>query len=205
MPAILSFLLILMLSLMPMRLVPGYIQVVLELVYVSISHQLGHKGQRYIGFAMSLFLYILTVNLLGLCPAFFSITSHFSATFGLALIVFVSSLIAGLVFNTKHFLSHFFIPGLPFPLVSVPLVTFIELISYLLRPFTLAVRLCLASMVGHILLDVFAILGSFGGGLSAIFTVPLMIGIGLMELMMSTFQAGVFTLLACNYLKEASE
>ena len=100
---------------------------------------------------------ILICNVLGMIPYSFTVTSHLIVTFSTALAIFVGINIIGILKNRKHFLSLFFPPGAP--LALAPLLVLIELVSYVFRVFSLAIRLFANLMSGHTLLK---ILSSFG-------------------------------------------
>ena len=179
---------------------PGRMQIILELVYNQIAELLGPHARQYTPLMMTLFLYITIANLLGAVPGVFPITSHVSVTFGLALVVFFTCLFAGLVLNTKNFVAHFVLDGVPKALV--PFLATMEVFLYLLKPLTLAVRLGVNITVGHIVMSVLAGVGaSFAGGTVGI--LPVMVFVNLLELMFCVIQAAIFTILGCTYLEEA--
>lgn len=192
--------LVTLLSLVRFGRKPGRVQIILELVHDQIAELLGPRAQQYTPLMMTLFLYITIANLLGAIPGVFPITSHISVTFGLALVVFFTCLFAGLVLNTKNFIAHFVLEGVP--TVLVPFLAIMEVFLYLLKPLTLAVRLGINITVGHIVMSVLAGVGaSFAGGMLGI--LPVMIFVNLLELIFCVIQASIFTILGCTYLEEA--
>jgi F-type H+-transporting ATPase subunit a len=186
-------------------LVPGRWQSVAELSYEFVANLLrdtvGNEGRKYFPFVFTLFMFILFGNMLGMIPYSFTFTSHIIVTFALALVVFLGVTILGFIKHGMHFFSFFVPPGVS--VVLWPLMIPIELISYLSRPISLAVRLFANLTAGHTMLKVFAgfvvSLGIVGGILPLAFVVALT---GL-ELLIAFLQAYVFTILTCFYINDA--
>lgn len=195
------------------RLVPGRWQAAVEYFYDFVGKMLdenvGVEGRRYVPLIFSIFIFVLACNLLGLIPfvGAFTPTSHIGVTFGLALIVFVVVLIVGLLRHGLHFFS-LFVPA-DTPLVLMLIVVPIEVVSFLSRPFTLAIRLFANMTAGHVLLKVFGgfvvLLGSFEALPYVFGLVPLTVNVALtaLELLIAVVQAYVFALLASIYLNDA--
>ena len=203
---------------MKRELVPGRWQMAVEYMTGFIKNLLvaniGDKGRKYIPYVFSLFMFILLANLLGLLPLGlfglhpFTFTSHFTATGVLAIMSFSIVLIVGFAKHGLHFFSLFVPHGTP-ALMVVPLF-FIELVSFMVRPFSLGLRLFVAMMAGHVLLEVlssFVIDGTNAGILwSGVVGLPsflLMIGICALELLVAGIQAYVFALLTSLYINDA--
>ena len=186
-------------------LVPGRWQSVAELSYEFVANLLrdtvGNEGRKYFPFVFSLFMFILFGNMLGMIPYSFTFTSPIIVTFALALVVFLGVTVLGFVKHGVHFFSFFVPPGVS--VVLWPLMIPIELISYLSRPISLAVRLFANLTAGHTMLKVFAgfvvSLGIVGGILPLAFVVALT---GL-ELLIAFLQAYVFTILTCFYINDS--
>jgi len=186
-------------------LVPGRWQSVAELSYEFVANLLrdtvGNEGRKYFPFVFTLFMFILVGNMLGMIPYSFTFTSHIIVTFALALVVFLGVTVLGFVKHGVHFFSFFVPPGVS--VVLWPLMIPIEIISYLSRPISLAVRLFANLTAGHTMLKVFAgfviSLGIVGGILPLAFVVALT---GL-ELLIAFLQAYVFTILTCFYINDA--
>ena len=198
------------------ELVPGRWQMAVEgltsFVDNMVQVNLGPEGKRYFPLIFSLFTFILVSNLLGLLPIAiipglhpFTTTSHFSITGVLAVLSFSTVLIVGFWRHGLRFFSLFVPHGTP--VVMVPLIAAIEFISFMVRPFSLALRLFVAMIAGHILMEVFAsfIVGGSGamglgvGVLSFLF----IIFVVALELLMCAIQAYVFALLTTLYLNDA--
>ena len=205
---VLIVLLVTTLTVVSMRgraMIPGRWQSIVELGYEFIANMLqenvGSAGRKYFPFVFTLFMFILFSNLLGMVPYSFTVTSHIIVTFALALVVFLGVTVIGFARHGAHFLR-FFVPA-GVPVVLLPLLVPIEILSYLIRPVSLSVRLFANMMAGHTMLKVFAgfviALGVLGGWAPLAFVVALT---GL-EIGIAILQAYVFTILTCLYLNDA--
>lgn len=195
------------------QLVPGRAQAAVEYLYdfirSMVRENVGPEGMRYAPLIFALFIFVLVCNLLGLIPfvGAFTPTSHIAVTFGLAAIVFVLVVVVGFARHGLHFFSLFLPEGTP--IFVAPLVAAIEFVSFLSRPFTLAIRLFANMTAGHVLLKVFGtfvvLLGSFEALPYVFGLVPLTVNIALtaLELLIAVVQAYVFALLASIYLNDA--
>lgn len=196
--------LFLMLGMRRGELVPGRWQSMAELSYEFIAGLLrdnvGSEGRRYFPFIFSLFMFILFANLLGLLPYAFTTTSHIIVTFILAMVVFIGVTIIGLVRHGGHFFSYFVPKGVP--MAVMPLMIPIEIISYLSRPISLAVRLFANMTAGHTMMKVFA---GFILPLGVAGIAPFVVDVALVgfEFLVAFLQAYVFTVLTCLYLHDA--
>ena len=186
-------------------LVPGRWQSMAEMSYEFVSNLLrdtvGNEGRKYFPFVFSLFMFILFGNMLGMIPYSFTFTSHVIVTFAMALTVFIGVTILGFVKHGIKYLELFVPKGVP--IILLPLIVIIEIISYLSRPVSLSVRLFANMMAGHTMLKVFGgfviSLGLLGGWLPLGFSVALT---GL-EILVAFLQAYVFAILTCIYLNDA--
>jgi F-type H+-transporting ATPase subunit a len=186
-------------------LVPGRLQSMAELGYEFVGgmvrDNVGDAGKKYFPFVLTLFVFILFCNLVGLVPYAFTPTSHIIVTFAMAAAVFLGVTVIGFVRHGTHFLSLFVPKGVPFVLLL--LLVPIEIISYFVRPFSLSIRLFANMLAGHTMLKVFGgfvvMLGIFGGWAPLAFIV---VFTGL-ELMIAFLQAYVFAILTCLYLNDA--
>ncbi len=192
-------------------LVPGRWQSVAEMAYEFVANTLrssaGTDGMRFFPFVFSLFMFILVANLLGMFPYFFTVTSHIIVTFALAMAVILTVVIYGVIRNGASFLKLFVPSGVPAALI--PLVTAIEVISFLSRPISLSVRLFANMLAGHITLKVFAgfvvMMGSAGvvGWAGAVLPLAMAVALTALEFLVAFLQAYVFTVLTCMYLNDA--
>ena len=186
-------------------IVPTKIQLLTELSYILVSKMIsdtaGSKAKPYFPFIFSLFMFVLFCNMLGMLPYSFTVTSHIIVTFALAAVIFIGVTIIGFVNHGVGYLKLFIPSGVP--VVLLPIIVIIEMISYLARPVSLSVRLFANMMAGHTMLKVFGgfiiSLGIIGGWLPLSFTVAL---IGL-EILIAFLQAYVFAILTCIYLNDA--
>ncbi len=186
--------------------VPGRWQSMTELTYEFIGgiikESIGPEGRRYFPLIFTLFMFVLFGNMLGMVPFSFTFTSHLIVTFAMAATIFISVTILGFVKHGLRFFTFFAPPGVP--LLVLPLLIPIEIISYLSRPISLAVRLFANMLAGHTLLKVLAgfvpALGIFG-------VAPLAVVVALtgLEILIAFLQAYVFTVLTCLYIKDALE
>ena len=187
------------------NLIPNKIQLVSEMLYnfiaKMISDTAGKKAKPYFSFIFSLFIFILFCNMVGMLPYSFTVTSHIIVTLTFAIFIFVGVTILGFVMHGFKYLKIFVPSGVP--IVLLPIITIIEIISYLSRPISLSVRLFANMMAGHTMLKVFGgfviSLGLIGGWLPLSFSVALT---GL-EILVAFLQAYVFAILTCIYLNDA--
>lgn len=185
-------------------LVPDRTQSVTEMSYEFVSglvrDNAGSEGLKYFPFIFTLFMFILFVNLLGLFPYSFTSTSHIVITLALGLLSVTVVTVIGFVKHGAGFLRLFAPSGVPGWLM--PLLVPIEVVSYLIRPFSLAVRLFANMVAGHMVIKVFA---SFVVlmGVAGVLPFSLMIAINALELLIAFLQAYVFALLTAIYLNDA--
>jgi F-type H+-transporting ATPase subunit a len=192
-------------------LVPGRMQSIAEISYEFVANTLrqsaGTEGMKFFPLVFTLFMFILTVNVLGLIPYTFTVTSHIIITVSLALLVFVTVIVYGFWKNGLHFFKLFVPSGIP--IVILPLVTFIEILSFISRPISHSVRLFANMLAGHITLKVFAgfvtMLGAAGflGWMGAVLPLGLTVALTALELLVAFLQAYVFAILTCIYLNDA--
>ena len=184
-------------------IVPSRSQSVAEVIYGFIHNMVeevvGHEGVKYFPYVMTLFLFILFGNLLGLIPMSFTNTAQLGVTVTLALLVFFGVTLLGLVRKGPAFLAMFWVTSAP--LALRPVLAIIEVISYFVRPVSHSIRLAGNLMAGHAVMKVFAGFASMAiispvavGAVTAIYG---------LELLVAVVQAYVFTILTCVYLKDA--
>jgi F-type H+-transporting ATPase subunit a len=203
---------------MKRELVPGRWQMAVEgltgFIDDMVKVNIGPEGKKFVPYIFSLFTFILVANLLGLLPVAiipglhpFTTTSHFSITGILAVLSFSIVLIVGFWRHGLHFFSLFVPHGTP--MVMVPLIAAIEFISFMVRPFSLGLRLFVAMIAGHILMEVFGsfIVSGFNGGAMGwgvgLLSFLFIVGVAALELLVCAIQAYVFALLTTLYLNDA--
>lgn len=192
------------------NIIPTRIQSVGEMIYGFIYKMVedvaGHDGARYFPMVMTLFVFILFTNYLGLIPGAFTPTSHIAVTAVLGFGVFLFVTILGFVLNGPAFLGLFWMKDAP--LFLRPIIAVIEVISYFVRPVSHSVRLAGNIMAGHAVIKVFAafaplILISSVGLIVTPISILAIVAIYGLEVLVAGIQAYVFTILTCVYLKDA--
>ncbi len=184
-------------------IVPSRSQSVAELIYGFIHNMVeevtGHDGVKYFPYVLTLFLFILFANLVGLVPTGYTVTSQVAVTVVLALLVFFGVTILGFVRQGPGFLRMFWVSSAPLPVR--PILALIEVISYFVRPVSHSIRLAGNMMAGHAVIKVIA------GFASLAVVSPIVIGgvvaIYALEVLVAVVQAYVFTILTCVYLRDA--
>jgi F-type H+-transporting ATPase subunit a len=192
-------------------LVPSRVQAVSEMFYEFVADMIrgaaGPEGMQFFPLVFSLFMFIFVANVMGLIPFSFTVTSHIIITVALALLVFVTVIVAGFWKHGLHFLRVFVPSGIP--VYILPLVVTMEVFSFLVRPVSHSVRLFANMLAGHITLQVFAafviMLGGAGvlGWFGAALPFALIIALTALELLVAVLQAYVFAILTCIYLNDA--
>lgn len=193
------------------KVIPGRMQLLSELTYEFVAGMVrssaGKEGMKFFPLVFSLFTFIFVANMWGMVPYFFTVTSHIIVTFALSMLVFLTVIVYGFYKNGPKFMKLFVPAGVPGYIL--PIVTPIEIISFLSRPISLSVRLFGNILAGHITLKVFTgfivtmsslgFLGILGSAL------PLIMGVALtgLEFLVGAVQAYVFAVLTCMYLNDA--
>jgi F-type H+-transporting ATPase subunit a len=192
------------------NIIPTRVQSLGEMIYGFIYKMVedvaGHDGARYFPIVMTLFVFILFTNYLGLIPTAFTPTSHIAVTAVLGFGVFIFVTVLGFVLNGPKFLGLFWMKDAP--LLLRPIIAVIEIISYFVRPVSHSVRLAGNIMAGHAVIKVFAafapmILISGVGVLVTPISILAIVAIYGLEVLVAGIQAYVFTILTCVYLKDA--
>ncbi len=192
-------------------LVPGRLQALAEMCYEFVASTVrdnaGTAGMRFFPLVFTLFMFVLAANLLGLLPGGFTVTSHIIITVALALLVFFTVVIYGFYKNGLRFLKVFVPSGIP--IAILPLVSAIEVMSFLSRPVSHSVRLFANMLAGHITLKVFGgfvvMISALGvaGWFGALLPFAMIVALTALELLVAALQAYVFAILTCIYLNDA--
>lgn len=201
--AILAVIALLVLPTSKRAIVPGRGQSIAELtygfIYKMVEDVCGKDGIKFFPYIMTLFMFIVSANFLGLLPMSFTTTSHFAVTAVLALAVFLTVTILGFVINGAGFLGLFWVSSAP--LALRPILAIIELISYFVRPVSHSIRLAGNVMAGHAVIKVFAGFAAITAiAPVSVLAITAMYGL---EILVAFIQAYVFTILTCVYLKDA--
>jgi len=192
------------------KLIPGRMQSMGELSYEFIANMVrdtvGPEAMRFMPYVFAIFFFILFANLIGMNPYAFTTTSHLAVTAALAIFTILIVMVAGIVKNGLGWFKIFAPSGLPLPMYII--IIPIEIISFLSRPVTLAVRLFANMVAGHVLLKLFAIFAAFllaKGGITSVGVIlPVVgtLGIVALEFLVAALQAFVFAILTCVYLND---
>jgi F-type H+-transporting ATPase subunit a len=186
--------------------IPGLSQSIGELPFVLVTQMIDdtndQKAYPFISLILSIFLFVFIGNFMGLFPLSFTFTSQLIVNFALALLVLCIITIIGFIKHGVGFLKLFFPDGIP--LWVAPILVPIELISYLARPVSLAIRLFANMVAGHSILKIFAY---YTGAIGVFGIFPLIVNMGFIafELLVAFLQAYVFAILCCIYLHDALE
>ena len=193
-------------------LVPSRLQSAAEISYefvaTTVRSTAGSEGMKFFPFVFTIFMFILTLNFIGLIPYTFTVTSHIIITAALAITVFLTVLFYGLYRHGLHFFNLFIPKGVP--LLIMPLIVFIEVLSFISRPISHSVRLFANMLAGHITLKVFAgfiiLMGSAMGAVGwagGILPFGMIVILTALETLVALLQAYVFAILTCIYLNDA--
>lgn len=208
--AVVTIILFLMAGVMRLSLVPGRWQSAVELTVEFIQKltkdTAGHAALPFVPLIMTTFLFVAGLNLLGMVPGSFTVTSQITTTAFMGCLVFLLVVGVGLWTQGFHFFGLFLPKGTPWPLV--PVIIPLEIISFLARPLTLAVRLAANMVAGHILLKIFAgfcVMLLAQGWLAGIAVLPfaVLLAITALEVFVALLQAYIFTVLTLVYLNDA--
>jgi F-type H+-transporting ATPase subunit a len=194
------------------KAVPTRLQSAAELSYEFVAGMVrstaGAEGMKFFPFVFTIFMFVLTLNLFGLIPYGFTVTSHIIITAALALMVFFTVLSYGLIRHGLHFFNLFVPKGVP--MYILPMIIAIEILSFISRPISHSVRLFANMLAGHIALKVFAgFIILLGGALGAVgwaggvLPFGMIIALTALELLVAFLQAYVFAVLTCIYLNDA--
>ncbi len=201
--AVLAIFALLVLGSRGRALVPSRTQSIAELAYGFVHRMIedvaGKEGLKFFPYIMTIFMFIVTANMLALIPLSFSIMAQFAITGVLAIAVFVSVTVIGFVRHGFGFLKLFWVDAAPAPLR--PVLAVIELLSYFVRPVSHSIRLAGNMMAGHAVFEVFA--GFAAVALISPVSVVAIAGMYVLELVVAFVQAYVFTILTVVYLKDA--
>ncbi|WP_353288029.1 F0F1 ATP synthase subunit A [Wolbachia endosymbiont (group B) of Gerris lacustris] len=185
--------------------IPGYLQAAVEYVYdfvISIiENNTGSKSLKHIPLIFTVFIFILSCNLVGVLPYSFTVTSHVIVTFALSMVAFIYITIVGFKERGVGFLRILLPKGTPSWLA--PIIIIIKLFAYLVRPISLSIRLAANMIAGHTIIKVIA---GFIVNMNIFFTpAPFLFIIALIgfEVFVAVLQAYIFTILTCVYLSDA--
>ena len=191
---------------------PGAYQVIVEELYGfgrNLGGQVGEDGKKWFPYTLSLFVFILVLNLIGLVPTSYPVTANISFTLVLALLTFGLTQFEGFRRNGFAGYTKTFVPsGLPAKPIMVPLMTFLEILQEFTKPLTLGLRLYANILAGHLIIFVFLGLILFFGlsGVGAVVPfvmVPLSVVFYAFEIFVAVLQAYIFAILTQVYIELA--
>lgn len=188
------------------KLIPSNIQYVLEsiieFIINIIKNQIGKEGFIFLPFIFTIFIFVILANLLSVIPFGIALTSHLIVTMWLSLSTCSAIFVLGLLYNNIKFLK-IFIPKCP--LALLPVLILIELFSYIIRAFSLSIRLTANILAGHTLVNIISVFIVNTLSINLLFSFIGFLGIFailLLELGVARLQAYVMTILICIYLKD---
>ena len=186
-------------------IIPSRMQSIVEMSYEFVAdmvrQNVGSQGKNYFPFIFTIFMFVLFMNMLGMIPYGFTVTSHIAVTFALAMLIFIGVTVIGFVKHGLGFFGFFVPKGVP--VFMLPLLVVIEVISYFTRPISLSVRLFANMMAGHTMLKVFSGLAILMGFLGGWLPLAVMVAFTGLEILIAFLQAYVFAILTCIYLNDA--
>lgn len=186
---------------------PGAYQVIVEEIYGfgrNLGGQVGEEGRKWFPYTLSLFVFILVLNLIGLIPNTYPVTANISFTMMLALLTFILTQYEGFKQNgAGKYLKSFAPPGLPLKPLMVPFMWGIEVLGEFTKPLTLGMRLYANILAGHLIIYVFLGLILFFGSFVALISVPLSVVFYGFEIFVAVLQAYIFAILTQVYIELA--
>jgi F-type H+-transporting ATPase subunit a len=187
---------------------PGAYQVIVEEIYgfgrQFLGGQLGEEGRRWMPYTLSIFVFLLTLNLIGLIPGTYPVTSNITFTATLAVLTFILTQYEGVKRNgLGAYLKTFVPPDLPAKAIMVPFMFLSELLQQFTRPLTLALRLYANILAGHLIIFVFLSFILYFGTLTAVISVPVSIVLYAFEIFVAVLQAYIFAILTQVYIELA--
>jgi F-type H+-transporting ATPase subunit a len=187
---------------------PGMYQVIVEELYGFGRNQLGgqvaEEGRKWFPYTLSLFIFILVLNLIGLIPNSYPVTSSISFTLTLALLTFILTQYEGVRRNGLWpYVKSMVPPGLPAKPIMVPFMAFIEVVQEFSKPLTLGMRLYANILAGHLIIFVFLSFILYFGTFMAVISVPAAIVLFAFEIFVAVLQAYIFAILTQVYIELA--
>jgi F-type H+-transporting ATPase subunit a len=200
------------------KVVPGRLQAFGEILYDLVDKgmtgpMIGDRGRPFLPYVFALFCMIALMNIWGIVPGQFTVTSQLAVTITLAVVTFTMVVLVGLLRNGLGFFK-LFVPG-GVHWIMLILVVPIEVVSFCVRPITLSMRLFGNMIGGHVVLYMFGSfvvgmalwaihLGGLGtlGLVGSALSLVMVIALSALELIVAFLQAFVFAALTCTYLSD---
>jgi len=186
---------------------PSAYQVIVEEIYGfgrNLGGQVGEEGRKWFPYTLTIFVFLLTLNIIGLFPNSYPVTSNISFTLTLALLTFILTQYEGFRRNGPvKYLKSFVPPGLPFKPLMVPFMWFVEVLQEFTKPLTLGLRLYANILAGHLIIFVFLSFILYFGTFMAIISVPAAVIFFAFEIFVAVLQAYIFAILTQVYIELA--
>ncbi len=186
---------------------PSAYQVIVEEIYGfgrNLGGQVGEEGRKWFPYTLSIFVFLLTLNIIGLFPNSYPVTSNISFTLTLALLTFILTQYEGFRRNGPvRYLKSFVPPGLPFKPLMVPFMWFVEVLQEFTKPLTLGLRLYANILAGHLIIFVFLSFILYFGTFMAVISVPAAVIFFAFEIFVAVLQAYIFAILTQVYIELA--
>ena len=186
---------------------PGAYQVIVEDLYGfgrNLGGQVGEEGRKWFPYTLSVFVFLLVLNLMGLVPNSYPVTSNISFTLTLAILTFILTQYEGFSRNGPvAYIKSFVPPGLPWKPLMVPFMWFIEVLGEFTKPLTLGMRLYANILAGHLLIFVFLSFILYFGTFMAAISVPVAVVLFAFEIFVAVLQAYIFAILTQVYIELA--
>jgi F-type H+-transporting ATPase subunit a len=187
---------------------PGTYQVIVEELYGfgrnHLGGQVGEEGRKWFPYTLSLFIFLLVLNIMGLFPNSYPVTSSISFTLTLAFLTFILTQFEGVRRNgLGTYLKSLVPPGLPAKPIMVPFMAFIELVQEFSKPLTLGMRLYANILAGHLIIFVFLSFILYFGTFMAVISVPAAVIFFAFEIFVAVLQAYIFAILTQVYIELA--
>jgi F-type H+-transporting ATPase subunit a len=187
---------------------PGAYQVIVEEIYGfgrnNLGGQVSEEGRKWFPYTLSIFVFLLTLNIIGLFPNSYPVTSNISFTLALAALTFILTQYEGVKQNgLVPYLKSFVPSGLPWKPLMVPFMWFIEFLQEFTKPLTLALRLYANILAGHLIIFVFLSFILYFGTFMAVISVPAAVVFFAFEIFVAVLQAYIFAILTQVYIELA--
>ena len=190
---------------------PGAYQVIVEEIYGfgrnHLGGQMGEEGRKFFPYTLSIFVFILVLNLMGLIPDSYPVTSNISFTAVLALFTFgITQYVGVRSHGAAKYVKDWVPAGLPdnaFKYVLIPFLWTIHAVGEINKPFTLALRLYANILAGHLVIIVFLSLILYFGAITAVVSVPAALAFYGFEVFVAVIQAYIFAILTQVYIELA--
>ena len=188
---------------------PGAYQVIVEELYgfgrKFLAGQTGEEGMKFLPYTLSLFVFILVLNLIGLIPNSYPVTSNITFTLVLAVFTLLIYNYVGIRRNGLGTYLRSFVPsGMPAKPIMAPFMFFVEALQqFVTQPLTLGMRLYANILAGHLIIFVFLGLILYLGTFVAIVSVPLALAFYAFEIFVAVIQAYIFAILTQVYIELA--